>query len=507
MIRFWGQLPGQDEAGWNTVNNVNQVPANVNELQIDNKPMIRVSSVGSQHGEIPPYLDAADKARFAAALAQGQGDWMAAEGAPDNAQKYANLTNRGGSMIGNFLDSYMNNPLAVAGTVFGGLGLAGAGPLAGLSNAGSALSKLFSSLGEAGGTAGSAAGSVAGGLPANYWSMLADAGGAASDAGAVGAGTFGGEAGLGFNTMNPGLSAGLGLSESEAASISSLFPQGLTPEIAQGLGLSASEAASINAAINGGSAAVNGPLFIPDGQVANLANSGGPNIPGTPSTPTTIPSGTQNALQRFLDGTANGADIAKLLGTLGSTALGFLGGNAQSNALKDITSQQIEANNAMQDKWLALGAPSRARLEGSYAPGFDLAASDPGFQNALDTSANTAARSYSAKAGNPQDSPGSQAEILKYVLGTTYLPQLNTYRSQNATSGQLGTNVAGTAGLNAANAYGGTAALQGAQNATSPYSALASGLGALTAPDNSLSSLLQQLKNAGININTGNVPA
>lgn len=188
------------------------------------------------------------------------------------------------------------------------------------------------------------------------------------------------------------------------------------------------------------------------------------------------------AISRLLNGDASTQDWMKLLTSLGSTGLGLAGANAQTGALNDVY-----------DKQMALGAPSRARFEGSFAPGFNLATGDPGFQQALATSGDVATRAAGAKYGNPAESPGAMAEIQKYILGSTYLPQLNTYRSQNLTGGQLGTNTAGTAALGGAQASGGM------------YNALGSGLAQLTAPDNSLASLMKQLNDLNLNMG-GKVP-
>ncbi len=122
---------------------------------------------------------------------------------------------------------------------------------------------------------------------------------------------------------------------------------------------------------------------------------------------------------------------------------GLLAADATGDAQSDVANQ-----------YLALGAPSRARFEGSFAPGFDLMKAEPGLQGAMDTAANTSARALSTRFGNPADSPTAQAEMNKYLAGNLYLPQLNTYRSQNLTGGGQGVNIAGTGSLGAANTVG-----------------------------------------------------
>jgi hypothetical protein len=134
-----------------------------------------------------------------------------------------------------------------------------------------------------------------------------------------------------------------------------------------------------------------------------------------------------------------------------------------------------------------LGAPHRARLEASYAPGFDLAKQDPAFQGALDQSSNAVLRGLSTK-GNPFDNPGGLREANKYVTQNVALPQLNTYRSQLGSFGQLGTNTAGTAGLNAAQSSGGK------------YDALGYGLSQMTQPANPFEDMM---KKYNLNLGSG----
>lgn len=179
-------------------------------------------------------------------------------------------------------------------------------------------------------------------------------------------------------------------------------------------------------------------------------------VSGVGSAATTAGAGT--ALSRLLDGTATSADYAQLLGTVGGSVLGAVGSNAQADAYSDVA-----------NKYLALGAPYRDKLAASYQPGFSMA-DQPDFQNALDVGAQAAARATSAKVGNPVDNPGAYAEMQKYITGSLALPQLNTYRSQLGSFGQLGTNTAGT---NDTQAAGQTSGM---------YNALGYGLGQLTQP-------------------------
>lgn len=186
----------------------------------------------------------------------------------------------------------------------------------------------------------------------------------------------------------------------------------------------------------------------------------------------------KSALGRILNGTATADDWAKLLGTAGSTALGVLGANKQADAYREAT-----------DKFLGLGAPYREKLTASYQPGFDLTKTDPQFNNALNTSADTVLRRLSASSGNPFDNPGAMTEAMRYVTGNTYLPQLNTYRSQLGSFGGLGVNTAGTA------------ATAGAQNSGGVYDALGYGLGQLTGnPYSQNKSLADLLRGSNLNL-------
>ena len=169
-----------------------------------------------------------------------------------------------------------------------------------------------------------------------------------------------------------------------------------------------------------------------------------------------IPGGS-SILQRLFNGQATPADYTQLLGTLGSAGLAALSANQQQNALSSTA-----------NKYLELGAPYRERLNASYAPGFTLA-NEPGYKDAIDQAMQSFLRKAST-GGNPFENPGVSQEILKGVNAGLTLPQLNTYRSQLGSFGQLGTNTAGTADLAATQQAGGVA------------NALQSVLGTLTTP-------------------------
>lgn len=225
----------------------------------------------------------------------------------------------------------------------------------------------------------------------------------------------------------------------------------------------------------------------PGGSVTDVQSpapvQNGPTTPSTgpggsvsPLTTASTVASSGSALSRIINGTGTAADWASLAGTIGATGLGLLGSDKQTEALKGIS-----------DQYLALGAPSRARLEASYQPGFNIG-NEPGLKSAMDTAASTWSRAAAAghapgvSAGNPFDNPGAGIEANKYLLGNFALPQLNTYRSQNASQGGLGLNTAGTAALGGAQASGGT------------YNALGYGLSQLTnPPQDSFTGLLGSL--------------
>lgn len=176
-----------------------------------------------------------------------------------------------------------------------------------------------------------------------------------------------------------------------------------------------------------------------------------------------------------------------VLGGLAQGIGGIAAGNAVGDAYSDVANQ-----------YLALGGPSRDRFNASFAPGFDLMQAEPGLQGALDTAANTSARALSTRFGNPADSPTAQAEMNKYLMGNVYLPQLNTYRSQNLTGGGLGVNVAGTGSMGEAGASG------------MGWEALGAGLNTALNPQPSLADLFKQYglggNQGGFNLNIGGLP-
>mgnify|MGYP001619764154 CR=1 FL=1 len=135
--------------------------------------------------------------------------------------------------------------------------------------------------------------------------------------------------------------------------------------------------------------------------------------------------GTGTALSRLLDNEATTADLLGLGGILGSTALGVYGANRQTQSLEDLAG-----------KYMEFGAPSRARYEASFAPGFSMA-NEPGYTDALNQAAKGTLHGLSAKFGNPADSPNAWKASLEDLYKGTAYPALTGYRSMAANAGGI----------------------------------------------------------------------
>lgn len=185
--------------------------------------------------------------------------------------------------------------------------------------------------------------------------------------------------------------------------------------------------------------------------------------------------GAGSALSRILDGSATSADWLSLAGTGGSTLLGMLGSQQQTQAYKDLAKQYMD-----------FGAPSRARFEASMSPGFDVN-SIPGYKGAVDTASETLLRRLSATGGNPFGNPGGLIEANKAIISGTALPAYNEYARLNANTG-FGSSMNAAVPLQ-------TAAIGSDANS---LNALGYGLGQLTQPPKQdLASLLKQYQGFG----------
>lgn len=139
------------------------------------------------------------------------------------------------------------------------------------------------------------------------------------------------------------------------------------------------------------------------------------------------------------------------------------------------------------------GAPSRARFEGSFAPGWNVMTADPSLQAGLDSSWETALRKLSTQ-GNPFGSPGGLMEANKSVMGGFILPATDSYRRTNLAGGQLGFSQAANFGAN------------NAGYAMAPYNAAATGIG--TALGDPMQDFYKQIGMGMLNnykLNTGGV--
>ena len=135
-----------------------------------------------------------------------------------------------------------------------------------------------------------------------------------------------------------------------------------------------------------------------------------------------------SAIQKLISGqsltTADIASLASAGGTAAGGLLGYLQSNRQSDQLKSLS-----------DQYSGYGAPSRARYEASYAPGFSMA-SDPGYTDALNQASKATLHSLSVN-GNPAGSPNAWAQSLADNTAKFAYPALQTYRTQNANSGGI----------------------------------------------------------------------
>ena len=213
------------------------------------------------------------------------------------------------------------------------------------------------------------------------------------------------------------------------------------------------------------------------------AGLGGLNLPSTPSMPPADPSGTTTTtetgtpnwdpsappagasatlLDRILNGTATAGDWASILGTVGSTALGVYGSNQQADALRDIAEQARndrlpflnQATNWFNNpaSYYA-GAPAQEAMKGTLA-------------------------GLSATYGNPIGSGTAMALANEAGLRNW----------QNAYTGAANIGLGGQDSRNSLLASGASAD-------RGVTASLASGLGSLTQPDNSLESLIRRYGN------------
>ena len=269
-------------------------------------------------------------------------------GAGDYSSNPAGSLVSSGPRVGTGLGEILSSAAGFAGSITGNP----AGKLA-LLLAGGFGSGLLGG-GEALG--GAAGGATTGILPESYWSALADAGGAVSDALPAGAGTVADAGGLvnqvgtvgtnvapGVTTFpyNPALSGvggvtGVALPAAAGGAAGSTLADLLTP--------SPTSLATTAAGQVGGA----GDLADP---TAGIGDTGA--LPAGSTTPGTMTAAQQSALSRIINGTATTDDWVRVLGTAGATGLSMFNSNQQANSLTDIANQQI-----------ALREPFRAKAVG-----------------------------------------------------------------------------------------------------------------------------------------------
>lgn len=224
--------------------------------------------------------------------------------------------------------------------------------------------------------------------------------------------------------------------------------------------------AGVDAANNGSNYSLRG---ITDAE-SGLSGSGVASAAGT----TASAAAKGSAISRILDGTATTADYLSVGGAALPGVLGAITSSQQASKLSDLAQQYSN-----------YGAPSRARYEASFQPGFTMA-SDPGYQDALDSAGKTTLHSLSVN-GNPAGSPNAWAASQKDLYDKTAYPALQAYRNTNSVGGGL--------------ASGASAAPDLATKAIAQTGTTMADLGGAAkdvfAPTTTVDDLLKKLKGAG----------
>ena len=175
------------------------------------------------------------------------------------------------------------------------------------------------------------------------------------------------------------------------------------------------------------------------------------------------------------------SDLTKALGSIGSSALGYLGSTAQTNAL-----------NAQADKYSAMGAPYRDKLASLYADPSKFL-SDPSVTTSVDQGTNSLMRSLSTQ-GNPWGSGNALQQGQDYATKGLY--------------GQLGAEkdrLAGFGGLTQYNAAAPQASTNAIASSGNAYNAIGSGIGNIFNPPQTAAQQMTALAQAmkGVNPSTG----
>lgn len=247
----------------------------------------------------------------------------------------------------------------------------------------------------------------------------------------------------------------------------------------------------------------------------------------------------KTALSRILDGTATASDYLSVGGAALPGVLGAISSSNQTSKLSDLANQQrqdeqaryadtVARDNARyatatQREDAAIGrqqsqiaadkavvAPSQARYESTFQPGFTMA-NDPGYTDALDQSSKATLHALSVN-GNPAGSPNAWSQSLTDNYQKTAYPALQAYRNANATTGGfssagsgaatipgIGTNL--PAGATAGSGIGTQAGSNTATAAIGQSGTTMADLGGaardVLAPTTTIDDLLKKLKGAG----------
>lgn len=179
---------------------------------------------------------------------------------------------------------------------------------------------------------------------------------------------------------------------------------------------------------------------------------------------------------------ADWGQIAKQYGPQAVTLLRSLARAAPGVAGAVASAQQSSDLRDLAQKYLDMGAPSRARYESSFNPGFSIA-SDPGYKDALDQVTKATLHGLSVT-GNPADNPNAWMQTLSDVNAKFAYPALQDYRRLNAGTGGLAalTSSAPATDTAAVNAQGGI------------YGGLGAAAADVFTPKQSLADLLKSLR-------------
>lgn len=189
-----------------------------------------------------------------------------------------------------------------------------------------------------------------------------------------------------------------------------------------------------------------GNMYLDDyGNPMDFTPSSGPGYSEADWTPTS--GWSTNPSVADLGGNVGGAGLsdlfdqaqqyAKKYGGTALQALAILARGAPGVAGAIGANRQAGALSALSDRYTTMGAPSRARYEESFAPGFTMA-NDPGYKDALDQTTKATLHGMSVN-GNPAGSPNAWTQTLSDVNSKFAYPALQAYRTGNANAGGLAT--------------------------------------------------------------------